>query len=138
LARKKVDAPASASADAASARDDDFVTLDVAVSRIIGEMTESRIRQRALLESLRQGDFSWERYLRIVHEIRNRDFDPLFASMVLKNEVFSERFRDWVKEDAARYMFQIGGSDQAAGKTPGGSSRPRPRKEPVTQPKRKK
>ncbi len=86
--------------------EDVFVPLDVALTRIIGELTEMRVRQRAMLEVLKSGDFSWDRYIDVVRDVRNRDFDALFGAIVYRPEVFAMRFNSWIEEDADKYRYR--------------------------------
>jgi hypothetical protein len=86
--------------------EDQFVSLDVAVSRLIGELTEHRVRQRALLDILVSGSFSWEAYVDRIREVRKRDFDSLFGAMVLQPEAFRRQYADWIEQDTKRYLFR--------------------------------
>ena len=86
---------------------DQFVSLDVAVSRLIAELSEHRIRQRALLEVLRDGHFTWDAYVDSLRSVRLRDYDALMGSLVLREEAFSEQFAAWVEADSRRYLFEL-------------------------------
>lgn len=91
--------------------EDVFVSLDVALTRVIGELTEMRIRQRALLEVLNTGEFSWPQYVDAVRTVRNRDFDALFGAIVYRQETFVERFKEWMDSDMQRYLYHTGRSE---------------------------
>lgn len=84
-----------------------FVNLEEAFTRVILELTEMRIRQRALLEVIGEHEFSWPSYVDAVRTVRQRDFDALFNSIVMKTDVFVTEFDEWVKADRSRYSYQM-------------------------------
>ena len=83
-----------------------YVSLDEAFSRVVFELTEMRVRQRALLEALASGPFSWPSYIEAIRTVRARDFDALFGAIAYRAPVFAERFKDWIEADANRYLFR--------------------------------
>jgi hypothetical protein len=88
--------------------EDEFASFDEVLSRIIGELTEMRVRQRALLQVLDAGEFSWSQYVDTVRNVRKRDFDALFSAIVNRQEVFVERFKDWMDQDMKSYLYHTG------------------------------
>jgi len=83
-----------------------YVSLGEAFSRVVFELTEIRVRQRALLEALSSGPFSWSSYIEAIRTVRARDFDALFGAIAYRAPVFAERFKDWIEADANRYLFR--------------------------------
>lgn len=98
--------PSSGAAEIERTDEVELVSLDVAVSRLIGELTEHRVRQRALLDILASGSFSWDAYVDRIREVRKRDFDALFGAMVLQPEVFHQRYAEWIEDDTKKYLFR--------------------------------
>jgi hypothetical protein len=100
--------PAGPSDDAVEgAPQQSFVPLEIVVSRLVAEVTEHRIRHRALLEVLREDGVSWERYISALRSVRARDREALFGSIVLQPDAFEAEFSSWSEADAARFLFEV-------------------------------
>lgn len=74
----------------------DIVKPNEVLLRMVGEITASRIRHRALLTILEEsGVVDYGRYYEAYLELHHRDAAGLFAKMVLTEEAFQKRFSDW-------------------------------------------
>jgi len=81
----------------------DFAPMDVALGRIIREAVMARIRHRALLEMLLAGEGSWDAYREKYTTLRERDYRPLLAQVVLTREDFERSYSQWLADDHERY-----------------------------------
>ncbi len=104
---------------------DQFVDLNVVVSRLVMELTEHRVRQRALLEVLRDGEFPWSKYLDALRAVRKRDHDALLSAIVLEHDAFDSQFGPWIENDSKRYLFELKPQTTAPQSPAPSKSRPR-------------
>jgi hypothetical protein len=85
--------------------------------RLVAATVTSRIRHRALLDVLGSGPYDYERYVARVKEIRERDYQALFAYYMLKKNDFNTVFGDWYAEDLERYRLDRESEPKPARKT---------------------
>lgn len=96
----------SSQAHATNAEESKFVTSDEVLVRLTLESVRSRVRHRALVKTLREGDFDWDRYTANIEYVEDRDAGALFDLIVLKWDVFAERYQEWMNDDFAAYGFR--------------------------------
>lgn len=107
--RKKVVSETFPAAQAEATEDRiDPVEPNAVLLRIVTAAVTSRIRHRALLDVLGSGPYDYGRYVERFKEIRERDYQALFAQYMLKKNDFSRIFGDWFAEDMERYRVDRG------------------------------
>ena len=74
------------------------------IIRMVHQMVASRLRFRALLEVLRQGEFEYEDYLARYSEIRERDSQAMVAQLMFERDDFQALFGEWKKQDDERWQ----------------------------------
>ncbi|HEY0384043.1 MAG TPA: hypothetical protein VGC72_17765 [Candidatus Elarobacter sp.] len=68
------------------------------------EAVESRIRHRALVDTLRGGKaFSWQQYLDNFKIISERDQGPLLDAIILTHSAFASEHSEWFDADLKLY-----------------------------------
>ncbi len=89
----------------AKAPDDEMqpVPPNTVLLRLVGGAVTSRIRHRALLDVLASGSYDYERYVERFKDLRERDYQALFAQYMLKKADFNRLFGEWSAEDLERY-----------------------------------
>jgi len=73
------------------------------IIRMVHQMVASRLRFRALLETLRDGEFEYEEYLAHYTQIRQRDSQAMVAQLLFEGDDFQALFGEWKKQDDERY-----------------------------------
>ena len=92
----------------------DFVPLQPAdiIIRLVRDAVYARIRHRALLEALAEGEFVPKRYREKFKEIVQRDYRGLYAKLVLAEADFQTLHAEWCEEDERFYRKFFGGNEQ--------------------------
>ena len=84
-----------------------FVPKNVALSRLILEAAQARIRHRALIETLGEGKFEWSTYVKQLKAIRERDENALVQQLILTSDAFNAAFSEWSARDFARFGYSV-------------------------------
>ncbi len=84
--------------------------------RLVHEGVASRIRHRALLDVLANGQFDFDTYKNRYADLLKRDRDALLAKTMLSSEDFTVIFKGWMHDESARYglpQVKVVGSSKA-------------------------
>jgi hypothetical protein len=73
------------------------------VRRLVHESALSRVRHRALLDTLMEGPFESRRYFAHFRSLMARDLSALAGKLFMESEDFAKYFGDWAKADEAKY-----------------------------------
>lgn len=84
----------------------EFRSADDVLAQLVWEVVQGRIRHRALLKTLSDGDFDWSKYTGYIEQVEASDGEALFRLVVMKWEAFSARYSEWMKSDFSYFGFK--------------------------------
>jgi len=85
---------------------DERVSSDELLARVVIELVRMRMRHRALIKTLKNGEFDWESYKSYIESVEESDAEALFHLIVMKWDAFREKYGHWMTEDFAEFGFK--------------------------------
>lgn len=85
---------------------DDAIDLESMLRALVNESVRSRLRHRALLDTLGQsGSVDIAQYLEAYKLEEERNFKPLLDLLLLTSERFTELHSEWIKAERLRFGY---------------------------------
>jgi len=111
-ARHKLPVPGGERTEQEAAINSDRVSSDELLARVVVELVRMRMRHRALIKNLKNGDFDWETYKSHIESVEEEDAEALFHLLIMKWDAFKEQYGNWMTEDFAEYGFKRSRSER--------------------------
>lgn len=90
-----------------------FVDADELIRRLVSEVVQGRVRHRALLKTLREGEFNWDAYTSNIEMVERNDAEALFHLLVMNFDAFRQHHANWLENDFALYGFRRRGAGES-------------------------